>query len=255
MGKSIAIAGKGGTGKSTLAALIISNLCNNKNGPVLAIDADPDTNLSILLGIEPQHTVGDLREQALKDVKNFPAGMSKANYVEAGLHQIIEEYNGFDLIAMGRGEGAGCYCYLNNLIKKFCDDLMPSYKWTVMDNEAGLEHISRRTTANIDALIIVVNDNPVSIRTAKKVIEITRTIKSNINKIYVISNMLNNENKELVKNDIENLGVEYLCDIPYDNEIKKIVYKGNSLGNVKNAAINNCIKLIIEKVEGCNANS
>ncbi|HJO93507.1 MAG TPA: AAA family ATPase [Victivallales bacterium] len=249
MGKSIAIAGKGGTGKSTIAAMIISYLRKNGMGPVLAIDADPDTNLSILLGIEPEHTIGDLREQVLKDIKNFPAGMSKANYVESGLHQIIEEYKDLDLVAMGRGEGAGCYCYLNNLIKKFCDDLMPSYPWTVIDNEAGLEHISRRTTSDIDALIIVVNDNPVSLRTAEKVIKITNSVKSNIKKNYIITNAIDERNKEKIQRLIADLKVEYLCDIPVDETIRTIAYDGKSIGDISNPEINNCIKLIINRIE------
>ena len=98
--------------------------------------------------------------------------MSKGQYFEAGLHQIIEEKDGFDLITMGRGEGSGCYCYLNSLIKKFSDDLMPSYKWIVMDNEAGLEHISRRTSTHLDALVLVVTDNPLSLHSAQSITEI-----------------------------------------------------------------------------------
>ncbi len=115
MPNSIAVAGKGGTGKSTIAALIVRSLVEQNRTPVLALDADPDANLGTLLGIEESTSIGDMREGALKDVKNMPAGMSKANYVEAGLHQVIEEAEGFDLLAMGRSEGSGCYCFLNNL--------------------------------------------------------------------------------------------------------------------------------------------
>ena len=113
MGKSIAVAGKGGIGKSTLSALLILLLREAGEKPILAIDADADSNLATLLGINGSESVGELREDVLREIKNFPAGMSKAAYVEAGLHQIIVESDGFDLITMGRGEGAGCYCYLN----------------------------------------------------------------------------------------------------------------------------------------------
>lgn len=119
MSKSIAVAGKGGTGKTTISALLISALVQMKMGPVLAVDADPDSNLGSLLGIQSKQSIGNLREEVLKEMKNLPAGMTKANYVEAGLHQIIEEADGFDLITMGKGEGAGCYCSLNNIIRKF----------------------------------------------------------------------------------------------------------------------------------------
>ena len=103
MPKSLAVAGKGGTGKSTIAALLVSELCKRGEGPVLAVDADPDSNLGTLLGLKPSQTIGELRDDLLKDIKNFPAGMTKANYIEAGLHGIIEESYGFDLITMGRG--------------------------------------------------------------------------------------------------------------------------------------------------------
>ena len=169
MAKSIAVAGKGGTGKTTIAALLVTQLGLRGWGPVLAIDADPDSNLGNLLGIKSLQSIGDLREDALKAIKQLPAGMTKANYVEAGLHQIIEEAEGFDLLTMGRGEGAGCYCALNNMIRKFSDDLTPSYKWVIMDNEAGLEHLSRRTTRDIDALVVVVTDNPLSIASAERI--------------------------------------------------------------------------------------
>ena len=117
MAKSIAVAGKGGTGKSTTTALIISELVNRGMGPVLAVDADPDCNLGTLLGVPPKQTIGDLRDDLLKEIKNFPAGMTKANYIEMGLHEIIEEAEGFDLITMGKGEGASCYCFINSLIR------------------------------------------------------------------------------------------------------------------------------------------
>ncbi|MEW5815019.1 MAG: carbon monoxide dehydrogenase, partial [Spirochaetota bacterium] len=112
MGRSIAVAGKGGTGKSTIAALLILALKERGLGPVLAIDSDPDSSLCTLLGVNQEQTLGDLREEVHEKIKNFPPGMTKANYVEAGLHQVIVEAEGFDLITMGRGEGSGCYCYL-----------------------------------------------------------------------------------------------------------------------------------------------
>ena len=162
MTKSIAVAGKGGTGKSTIAALLIERLRARDMKPVLAVDADPDSNLGTLLGTESEQTIGDLRDDMLKTIKDFPAGMTKADYIETGLNQIIEESDGFDLITMGKGEGASCYCYINNLIRKFCDDLTPSYPWVLIDNVAGLEPLSRRTTTDIDALIVVVIESPLS---------------------------------------------------------------------------------------------
>ncbi len=250
MARSIAVAGKGGTGKSTIAALVVLELCERNMGPVLAIDADPDANLGTHLGIEVKRTIGDLREDVLKELASFPPGMSKAQYVEAGLHEIIEEAHGFDLITMGRGEGAGCYCYLNSLLRKFSEDLIPSYKWVVMDNEAGLEHISRRTTVKIDALLIVVNDNPVSLNTAKHIDLITGEIKNEIRSKYVVTNMVPPHRKEEVRRMIEELGLVHFCDIPKDEAIEKAIYSGKPLNVIGDSVVKRCVIDIIERVNG-----
>ena len=248
MAKSIAVAGKGGTGKSTIAALLILNLVKQGMGPVLAVDADADANLGTLLGVEPVQSIGDLREEVLKAIKNFPAGMSKASYVEAGLHQIIEEADGFDLITMGRGEGAGCYCYLNSLIKKFSDDLTPSYPWVVIDNEAGLEHISRRTSTNIDTLLVVVNDNPLSFSSAKKIQELTDSLEKRISQRYIVTNMVKPERQALMRERLAELQIEHLCDIPHDPKLEEIVFNGNPLSSLSDGPALDAIKSILEKI-------
>lgn len=250
MTRSIAVAGKGGTGKSTIAALMILALRDMGQGPVLAIDADPDANLGSLLGIEPPQTVGDLREEVIKEFKNLPPGLSKAHYMEAGLHQIIAETDGLDIIAMGRGEGPGCYCYLNNLIRKFYTDLLPSYPWVVIDNEAGLEHISRRTTAHIDALIVVVNENPHSIQTARKIETITETIRNEIKHKYLVTNMVRGERKEIVKDQLSGLSLEYLGDIDPEPKLLEIVLSGNPLSQLKESPLNEKIKTMLQTIGG-----
>ncbi|MDI6775064.1 MAG: dihydropteroate synthase [Verrucomicrobiota bacterium] len=156
MATIVSVASKGGTGKTTVAALMIKCLKERASGPILALDADPDANLAAVLGIVVERTIGDLREQTREAMKNFPPGMSKESYVEAGLHEIIVETKQVDLITMGRSEGPGCYCYINSLLRKFADDLEKSYEWVVMDNEAGLEPISRGLASRIDRLIVVI---------------------------------------------------------------------------------------------------
>ncbi len=250
MPKSIAVAGKGGTGKSIIAAFLVLALKNRKEGPILAVDADPDANLGTHLGMQVGQTIGDLREDILKNIHDFPAGMSKAQYMEAGLHEIIEEAVGFDLVTMGRGEGSGCYCYLNSLIRKFSEDLLPSYKWLVMDNEAGLEHLSRRTTANIDVLITVVNDNPVSLNTAKAIDIITKDLKNEVRNKYVVTNMVREEHRETLKELIREAGLDLLCDIPYDPAIPKVLYNGKSLKDIGETPIMDCIQKIIDVTGG-----
>ena len=181
--------------------------------------------------------------------------MSKANYIEAGLHQIIEESKGIDLVTMGRSEGPGCYCYLNNLIRKFYDDLSPSYPWVVIDNEAGLEHISRRTTNNIDALIVVVNSNPLSLNCAKSIYELTDKLKNKILNRFIITNCVNEDFAEIVNEKIKKLNYEYLCDIPYDSKLDKIILNGESIGNLNDSPVIKYIDSIINKIGGTNVNS
>lgn len=250
MSKSIAVAGKGGTGKSVISSLIIHTLCKQGKTPVLAIDSDPDSNLASLLGIKRIQTIGDLKEEMKEKIKNFPAGMTKSNYMQAGLHEIIEETKNFDLITMGRSEGPSCYCYLNSLVRKFYDDLSPTYKWTVIDNEAGLEHISRMTTHDIDALLIVVNDNPLSIHSAEKIYDLTTKLDNRIKKIYIVLNAVLDKRKSLVKDKLKNLPIEIICEIPYDPAVDEMIYKYESLKDFSNDSIIKNIETIINKIGG-----
>jgi CO dehydrogenase maturation factor len=255
MTKSIAVAGKGGTGKSTIAALLINRLLERGNKPVLAVDADPDCNLGMLLGSGEIETIGDLREEILKNIKDFPAGMTKANYIESGLHQIIGEYEGYDLVTMGKGEGASCYCYINSLIRKFCDDLTPSYPWVVIDNEAGLEHLSRRTTTDIDALIVVVNESPLSFSCAEKIKEIISEINGRIGKTFIVTSMVNPKRLTEVKNRIKLLQIEHLADIPREEEIEDVVFNGLPISHVKGSNLITEIDKIINEIGGHDENS
>ena len=255
MAKSIAVAGKGGTGKTTIAALLVTELTRRGWGPVLAVDADPDSNLGSLLGVQPRQSIGDLREEVRKEINNLPAGMTKANYVEAGLHGIIEEAEGFDLITMGRGEGAGCYCALNNMIRKFSDDLTPSYKWVVMDNEAGLEHLSRRTTRDIDALVVVVTDNPLSLQSAERIQAITESLDNRILHKYLVTNALKEGRKAQVLERVRSLRMEYLVDIPYDPTLDEVFFRGEPLKKLNGSPIMMSIARIIDAVGGANADS
>jgi CO dehydrogenase maturation factor len=253
--RSIAVAGKGGTGKSTIAALLISRLVSKNETPILAVDADPDSNLGSLLGVTPRQTIGDLREEVLKEIKNFPAGMDKASYVNAGLHELIEEEKGFDLITMGRGEGPGCYCSLNNIIKKFSDDLAPSYKWVVMDNEAGLEHLSRRTTQNIDALLIIVSDNPLSLSSAKSILQITDDLESRIKNRFIITNMIDEKRLEKMHDRLESFHTEILTDLPFDEQLEETIYQNEPVLSLTDSPIIEHIEKILERIGGNNGNS
>lgn len=250
MGKTIAVAGKGGTGKSTLAALLVLGLKARGLGPVLAMDADADANLARLLGIPVSDTIGDLREEVLKEIKDFPAGMSRSQYMEAGLHQIVVEKEGFDLITMGRGEGSGCYCYLNNLIRKFSEDLAPSYSWLVIDNEAGLEHISRRILVEIEILLVVINSSPLALDSARNIQQLSQGLGSRIKKIYAVTNSLKAKYQTRILEQIKGMGLEHLQDIPYDPALEDIIIAGRPLSELSASPVIESVNTIIEKIGG-----
>jgi CO dehydrogenase maturation factor len=247
---SIAVAGKGGTGKTTVAALLVTKLVMRGLGPVLAVDADADSNLGELLGIRLARSIGDLREEVLHTMKNLPAGMTKASFVETGLHEIIEEAEGFDLLTMGRGEGAGCYCALNNMIRNFSDQLTPSYRWVVIDNEAGLEHLSRRTTRDVSALLVVVTDNPLAISSAEKIQAITESLDNRIGHKYIVTNMIAPERLPVVLQRLTGLGMEHLADIPRDPQLDEMIFQGVPLKNLAGSPIMDTIQTIIDTVGG-----
>ena len=228
-GTVIAITGKGGVGKTTAAALIIKYLKENTPGPILGLDADPDANLATVLGIPLETTIGDLREDLLKNIKDFPPGMSKQQYIEAGLHQIIVETPKVDLIAMGRGEGPGCYCFINNLLRKFADELMPLYRWVVMDNEAGLEHLSRRTASWIDHLIVVVNASPLAIDCARRIDILLADLGREVRRRHYLLNGVREDRRERVVEQMAGLNFGLLGAIPHDDAIEGALLEGRSI--------------------------
>jgi CO dehydrogenase maturation factor len=225
----IAVTGKGGVGKSTVAAMIIRHLKQSDTGAILALDADPDANLATLLGVDVETTIGDLREDVLRQIRDFPAGMSKDTYVQTQLHQIIVETPKVDLITMGRGEGPGCYCFINHVLREFADGLTPSYRWMVMDNEAGMEHLSRRTAGRIDHLMVVVNESPLSIDSARRIDRLAGEIGRDIRNRYLLLNAVRPQRVEAVRQKMTDLGLAYLGAIPRDETIEEAVFRGESI--------------------------
>ncbi|MHB9130857.1 MAG: ATP-binding protein [Armatimonadota bacterium] len=165
----IALAGKGGVGKSTLSTLIVRYLIRRGLKPVLAVDADPNNTLAEKLGTQVRRTVGDLREDALKGKHEAPAGTPKQRAIEYEVQQAIEEGEGYDLLVMGRGEGPGCYCSVNNMLRTFLEHVATGYKSIVVDNEAGMEHLSRRTNARVDLMLVVCDPTPTGMLTAQRI--------------------------------------------------------------------------------------
>src|SRR3989338_8369324 len=168
----IALAGKGGTGKTTIAALTIRYLIEKKRKPVLAVDADSNSCLNEALGVPVHATIGQLREESLAAVRSGaerPGGMSMEQLFDYQVQQAIIEAKGFDLMVMGRPEGPGCYCAANNIIRKYTDKLSETYTYVVIDNEAGMEHLSRRTTHKVDLLLIISDPTVRGIKTARRI--------------------------------------------------------------------------------------
>jgi len=190
MAKIIAVAGKGGTGKTLVSALLIKYLIDDRRGPVLAVDADPSTNLDLTLGTSIEETVGDIREDTSQQVSSgtFMPGISKPDYLELRINQALVEEKGFDLLAMGRPEGPGCYCAANSMLRSSIDRLSKSYEYVVIDNEAGLEHLSRRTTQNVDLLLIVSDPTLRGLATADRVAHLIHELRTQVGHIRLIVN-------------------------------------------------------------------
>ncbi|MBU0952055.1 MAG: AAA family ATPase [Elusimicrobia bacterium] len=216
MTKRIAVAGKGGVGKTTFCALIIRQLLKHNLKPILAVDADPNSNLGDLLNIKYDTTIADIRD-TIKENKNLPPNMAKSDYVDMKLNEIISEGEGIDFIAMGRPEGKECYCYINELLRGFLSRITKQYAVTIVDNEAGMEHLSRRTTDNVDALFIVTDPTVVSINSAKKVHETAKGLKLKIEKTYLV---LNRAKKNAdAASILKSAPIELIGTLPYEETI------------------------------------
>ena len=256
MSFSIAVAGKGGTGKTSLSSLIIRYLQNKGSGPILAIDADPNANLADSLGLDVDITIGSIIASFNGDKINIPPGMTKEAYLEIKLNGAITESKGLDLITMGRGEGPECYCYPNALLRKFADDLSGNYSYVVMDNEAGMEHLSRRTTQNIDVLLIVSDHSVKGVRTIARIRDLVSELKLVVGRQVVIINSVQDELAPMVKQELLSFGIDNPVTISYDENIYQYDLKAKPLVELPNdskavLAIDKLMDeiLSIEKVE------
>lgn len=251
MSFTIAVAGKGGVGKSTLAALMILKLVKNGKGAVLAVDADPNVNLNGLLGIEMHQTVGGLREETLKVIKkgDFPAGISKSMYLQLGLEECLIEDKGLDLLVMGRQEGPGCYCLVNSILREFLDSISRNYRYVVIDNEAGMEHLSRRTTRDVNMLLLVSDDNPVSLRSAGNISRMGKELDLAISKKYLILNNVRETIPLHLEKEIEENDLTLLAKIPQDEFVSSLSKEGRSLKDLpENSPALRSVANLLEKL-------
>ncbi len=226
MGKSIAIAGKGGTGKTTLIGLMLRWMAEHDMKPILAVDADANANLGEVLDVEVPGNIGALREGMKTEV---PAGMTKEAYMEYHIQNLLVETGTFDLLTMGRPEGAGCYCYANALCTKFIDFMVKEYDYVVIDNEAGMEHLSRLLMKDIDLLLVVSDPSLRGIRTAGRIKELVEELKLRVGRLaLVVNRAIDGKLVDEAYTLINEIGIDLAGVIPDDPLIAKFDREGKA---------------------------
>lgn len=250
MGFTIAIAGKGGTGKTTVAALIVRLIKEKKLGSILAVDADPNSNLAEALGIEVKQSIGEILNDVAAHPEHIPEGMSKDRFIEYQVQTAITEVEGFDVLVMGRPEGPGCYCYVNNVLRNIVGKLIKDYDYIVIDNEAGLEHLSRRTTGAADTLVVISDATPQGLKAAKRIYDLVKELDIKTKKNLLIINKYRGtpfqpkprvrpfgDSLPISLRGVVPMGLDYIGNIPQDPSIAQIILNSNSLWRLNDDAL------------------
>ena len=227
MTKTIAIAGKGGTGKTSIAALLIKLL--SENGTVLAIDGDPSSNLHMALGLPLEETIGSIREGMLDRKAVERTGIPKPEYLELKIREALVESKGIDLLAMGRPEGPGCYCAANNWLRNSIDRLASHYDYVVIDNEAGMEHISRQTARAVDILLIISDPSIRGITAAARMKDLIGELRSHVDRICLVVNRVRSGIPPQIRQAIDNSGLDLIAAISEDPYILDLEVSGKPL--------------------------
>jgi CO dehydrogenase maturation factor len=249
----IAVAGKGGTGKTTLAALLCRSLVQTQGiKPLLAVDADPNSCLHERLGVSPEETIGELREQLRAEPDKIPAGISKTEWIERLINEEITEAVGFDLITMGRQEGPSCYCYINNLLRNCLNTIGEQYKAVVIDNEAGLEHLSRRSNGRVEALLVVCQPTVIGARTTMRILELIKSLDLDIGKTYLVLNGCDGEMPPHLAELFAATDLEVIAEIPTDSMVLDYEMESKSLldlpaDSTAAAAVDNMVSKLLEE--------
>jgi CO dehydrogenase maturation factor len=230
MGKTIAIAGKGGVGKTSIAALLVKYLRDKGATPILAIDADPNSNLNQSLGVRVEHTLGELTEEVLTHKENLPPGVSKPDLLSFKTQECLVESKGFDLLVMGRPEGPGCYCFTNSVLRDVINMLCDQYPYLVIDNEAGMEHLSRRVMRDIDVLFIITDPTVRGMEAVRKIRELVKEIGLRVSEMKLIVNRVRGGIPQRVQQMIDESGIPVAGTVSeeqiitdYDSEGKPLI--------------------------------
>ena len=226
---SIALAGKGGTGKTTLAGFLVRYLVTRGKTPVLAVDADANSNLNEVLGLEVDLTLGEAREEMKRGVAT---GMTKDVFMEMKIQEAVVESDGFDLIVMGRPEGPGCYCAANTLLTQCLDKLVKNYRYVVIDNEAGMEHISRLTTNNIDTMLVVSDPTRRGLQAASRILSLAEELNLKVGDKYIIVNLARDGQVEEIKRAAEEMGLQIAGFVPEDPQVRELDLSGKPTSRV-----------------------
>ncbi len=249
MGKIIAVAGKGGTGKTTISALIVRALMSDKKKSVLAVDADPNSTLAESLGLEVDDTISGICEYMLENKESLPAGMTKERFLEYKIQESLIEKDNLALLTMGMPEGSGCYCYANNLLRGIVKDLYDSYSFTVVDNEAGMEHLSRKTMKNIDALFIVSDFSIIGVKTASRIFKLTKQMQIKLQKSFLMLNKVKGDVSKDLEKEVKDTGLVLAANLPYSSEIEDLSISSKSIFDLPDSSeLVNRIKNTVEEL-------
>lgn len=233
--KVIAITGKGGTGKTAVTAMFIRSMVN-RDKTILAIDADPDTNLPGALGDEVEKTVGDQREFLLEERDNLPPDTDKERLLESKIFGVLAERHGYDLLVMGRPEGAGCYCFANNMLRRIMDRVVKNYDLTIIDTAAGLEHLSRGIIRDVDDLVVVTDGSRRGLQTAERIRDLVKELDLKIGNMYVVLNKVTPQNRGLLNEYAQELRLEVAGMVPFDDEIARFDLNGRPLTDLSSTS-------------------
>ena len=248
MPHTIAVAGKGGVGKTTTCGMLIDYLTGKGNGPVLVVDADANSNLNEVLGVEVETSLGAIREEmAPAELKGtIPAGMTKADYAEYKFNSAITEEDDFDMLVMGRTQGKGCYCFVNGVLKTQVDKYAKNYKYIVMDNEAGLEHVARGTLPHVDTMLLISDCSRRGIQAAARVAEMVGEMDLKPGRMGLIVNRAPEGKLDAgVLEEIQKHGLELLGVLPQDEGVYRCDCDGEPSAKLPGT---NPVKLALKEI-------